>query len=67
MNPSRAASLTALLLVAVLSSRAYVYVDLAPTMGKIIGDAKNISVVKVTEFDRQKRIVILFEIKVLKG
>jgi HEAT repeat protein len=56
-----------LLVCFVLATPARAYVDLAPTLAKVISDSRSITVVEVTEFDRAKRIVILKEIRALKG
>jgi hypothetical protein len=51
----------------VLATPARAYVDLAPTLAKVMTDSKNIAMVEVTQFDRAKHIVILKEIRALKG
>lgn len=43
------------------------YVDLAPTIAKVISDARTITVVEVAALDREKRIATLKERIVLKG
>jgi hypothetical protein len=45
----------------------HAYIDMAPTLAKVMTDAKSIAVVEVTEFDRAKHIVVLKEIRALKG
>ncbi len=61
-------SILALLLMGLcLATPVHAYVDLAPTLAKIISDSKKIAVVEVVEFNREKRIVVLKEIRVLKG
>ena len=56
-----------LLISVVLATPARAYVDLAPTLAKVMTDSKSIAVVEVKEFDRAKRIVVLKEIRALKG
>lgn len=63
----RASTWVGILLAAGMCSRGFAYVDLAPTVGKIITDSRNISLVKVVEFDRAKRTVTLEEVRVLRG
>jgi HEAT repeat protein len=43
------------------------YVDLAPTIAKVLTDSRAISIVQLADFDRQKRTATFKEIKVLKG
>ena len=43
------------------------YVDLAPTLARIIGDSTKISVVEVGTFDRATRMLTLKEVRTLKG
>ena len=50
-----------------LTSPAHGYVDLAPTLAKVISDSKKIVVVEVVEFNRQTRVLVLKEIRSLKG
>lgn len=57
----------AMLMSLALSQRALGYVDLAPTLAKIITDSKTISVVEVAEFNRQAHTVVLKKIRDLKG
>jgi HEAT repeat protein len=45
----------------------HAYIDMAPTLAKVMTDAKSIAVVEVTEFDRASHIVVLKEIRALKG
>jgi HEAT repeat protein len=61
------ASIIMLLICVVLSTPARAYVDLAPTLAKVMTDSKTITAVEVKEFDRGKHIVILKEIRALKG
>jgi HEAT repeat protein len=56
-----------LLICMVMATPARAYVDLAPTLAKVMTDSKSITVVEVKEFDRAKRIVVLKEIRALKG
>ena len=61
-------SLIVLLLIGLcLTTPAHAYVDLAPTLAKVISDSKKIAVVEVVEFNREKRVVVLKEIRSLKG
>jgi len=46
---------------------AHAYIDLAPTLGRIISDSRQIAVVEVTRFDRDKHEVEFKEIESLKG
>ena len=50
-----------------LSLRAQAYVDLAPTLAKTINDASSISLVEVERFDHDKGMVILKNVRDLKG
>jgi len=50
-----------------LATRSHAYIDLAPTLSKVIADSKKISLVEVVEFNREKRAVALKEIRTLKG
>ncbi|MBP7934379.1 MAG: HEAT repeat domain-containing protein [Phycisphaerae bacterium] len=43
------------------------YVDLAPTLSKVVGDSKQIAVVEVVGFHREKRTVTLKPVRKLKG
>ncbi len=47
--------------------RASAYIDLAPTLGKIIKDSKTIALVEVTAYDRATRTVTLKPLHTLKG
>ena len=61
-------SLIVLLLICLcLTAPAHAYVDLAPTLAKVISDSKKIAVVEVVEFNREKRVLVLKEIRSLKG
>ena len=61
--------LSACLVFAVVGSalRSLAYVDLAPTLAKIITDAKTIALVEVVEFDRENCAIVLKEVRTLKG
>jgi HEAT repeat protein len=61
--------LSACLVLAVVGSalRSFAYVDLAPTLAKIISDAKTIALVEVVEFDRENCAIVLKEVRTLKG
>jgi HEAT repeat protein len=50
-----------------LATRSHAYIDLAPTLAKVMTDSKAIAVVEVTEFDRVKHVVALKEVRTLKG
>jgi hypothetical protein len=50
-----------------LVTPSYAYIDLAPTLAKIVSDSKSIVLVEVTEFDRGKHVVVLKEVRALKG
>jgi hypothetical protein len=50
-----------------LATRSHAYIDMAPTLAKIMTDSRSIAVVEVTEFDRAKRMVVLKEVRALKG
>ncbi|MFI5380514.1 MAG: HEAT repeat domain-containing protein [Tepidisphaerales bacterium] len=50
-----------------LSPRASAYVDLAPTLAKIMNDAWSIGLVEVERFDHDKGILILRTVRDLKG
>jgi HEAT repeat protein len=43
------------------------YVDLAPTLTKILADAKRIVVVEVVSFDREQHVIEFKELRALKG
>ena len=43
------------------------YVDLAPTISKVIGDSKTITLVEVASVDQQQRTLAVKELKVFKG
>lgn len=46
---------------------AHAYIDLAATLPRIISDAQKISVVEVVDFKKEKRGLVLKEIRALKG
>ncbi len=56
----------ALVLVAIIG-KASAYVDLAPTLAKIISDAKLIAVVELSSFDKDTGVVNLKAVRALKG
>ncbi len=56
-----------LLALCTLARPAHAYVDLAPTMAKLITDSKSVSLVEVVQFDRTTRTLILKEIQTYKG
>jgi len=50
-----------------LATRSHAYIDLAPTLAKIITDSKKIALVEVVKFDRKQHTLILKEVRALKG
>ena len=56
----------ALVLVAIIG-KASAYVDLAPTLAKIISDAKLIAVVELSSFDKDTGVVNLKAVRALGG
>jgi len=50
-----------------LTTRSDAYIDMAPTLAKVMTDSKSIAVVEVTAFDRVKHMVVLKEVRALKG
>jgi HEAT repeat protein len=48
-------------------NRAHGYIDLAPTIAKIIGEAQKISVVEVIGFNASTHVLTLKEVRTLKG
>lgn len=50
-----------------LTTTSSAYVDLAPTLAKILTDSKNVAIVEVTEFDRAQRMVVMKPVRALKG
>jgi len=48
-------------------SRAHGYIDLAPTLAKIISDSRRIAVVEVTAFNRDNKALAVKEVRALKG
>ncbi len=50
-----------------LAGSVYGYIDLAPTLGKIVGDATKISLVEVVSLDEKTHVLTLKEVKPLKG
>lgn len=50
-----------------LTTSARAYVDLAPTLGKIVNDSKSIALVEVSGFDPATQTVTLKPIRTLKG
>jgi hypothetical protein len=49
------------------ATTASAYVDLAPTLAKIVSDSKTIAVVEVVDCDRTKRVVTLKQVQALSG
>lgn len=62
----RAGLLLPALLVA-LNSPSFGYIDLAPTLSKIVNQSRKITVVEVTAYDHEKHIVTLKDVRALKG
>ena len=54
-------------LLASLARPCLAYVDLAPTIAKVIEDAKVISIIEFSSLDRQSRLAFFKELKTLKG
>jgi HEAT repeat protein len=50
-----------------LVGRVQAYIDLAPTLSKIVQDSQRISVVEVASFDQSTHVLTLKETKALKG
>jgi HEAT repeat protein len=50
-----------------LSSTAHAYIDLAATLPRIISDSQKITVVEVVELKKEKRGLVLKEVRTLKG
>jgi hypothetical protein len=50
-----------------LASPARAYVDLAPTLGRIVAEAQQIALVEVDRFDRESGALILKKVRDLKG
>jgi HEAT repeat protein len=72
MNRHRDSSLRSALIVLPLiclgwATRSHAYIDMAPTLAKIMTDSKSIAIVEVTEFDRTRHALVLKEIRALKG
>jgi HEAT repeat protein len=69
MKRNHSIALTALVAAICLSvaGSAHAYVDLAPTLAKIINDSRKISLVEVTDFNPQTHIITLREINSIKG
>jgi HEAT repeat protein len=65
-NAARLLGLVAIVnLIAVIPARAYI--DLAPTLSKVISDSRGIAVVDVVSFDRARHEIVMKEIRALKG
>src|SRR5436305_14262811 len=50
-----------------IAGRAFGYIDLAPTIARIIGDAQKISVIEVTGFNESTHALTMKEVRALKG
>jgi HEAT repeat protein len=59
--------MTVLVLMLALASRSQAYVDLAPTLAKVISDAQTISIVEVDKFSAEKGAAILKKVRDIKG
>jgi HEAT repeat protein len=46
---------------------AWAYVDLAPSLSKVVSDAPTIAMVQVKSYDREKHVVTLAPVRTLKG
>ena len=66
-TPLARASLLVLLLIAVLTAPSHAYVDLAPTLARVISDAQQIGLVEIVEFDRANHALVLKPVRTLKG
>jgi HEAT repeat protein len=49
------------------TSLAHAYIDLAPTLARIIADSKKITLVEVVEWNKDTHVLVLKEIRALKG
>ena len=67
MNRSKGALIVLPLIYLGLVARSYAYIDMAPTLAKVMTDSKSIAVVEVTQFDRAQHTVVLKEVRALKG
>ncbi|HEY4329395.1 MAG TPA: HEAT repeat domain-containing protein [Phycisphaerae bacterium] len=63
----RAACVAIMLACGTLARTTQAYVDLAPTLAKVITDSRNIAVVEVADFNRNTHELVLKETKILKG
>jgi HEAT repeat protein len=50
-----------------LTTPSHAYVDLAPTLSKIISDSKKIALLEIVEFRREKQELVLKEVRTLVG
>jgi HEAT repeat protein len=50
-----------------IATAARAYVDLAPTLARVVNDSRSIALVEVSDYDRDQHIVTLKAIKALKG
>jgi HEAT repeat protein len=50
-----------------LPSPTLAYIDLAPTLARILGDAKRVALVEVVQFIPQQRVLDLREVRAIKG
>jgi len=66
-SPRKSAIFAVLLLCLGLTAQSQAYIDLAPTLAKVIADSKSIVVAEVVEFDRANHTIVLREVRALKG
>jgi HEAT repeat protein len=57
----------ALFWISTLAAPLHAYIDLAPTLAKVISDSRKIALVEVVEYNREKHEVAMKEVRVLKG
>src|SRR5690348_3975853 len=51
----------------ILVTRANAYVDLAPTLGKIVTDSQKIAIIEVTQVNPENNTLLVKETRILKG
>lgn len=64
---NRISAVVLVLVMTLSASVSQAYIDLAPTLAKIIGESRTIAVVEVVEFNRDQHTVTLRPISTLKG
>ena len=67
IHPKFTRWLTVASLCLAFASQSSAYIDLAPTITKIIGDSQKISVVEVTGFNESTHVLTLKEVRSIKG